>query len=86
MIEIVTCAYKKWVSGKDERRGRYLVTGVNFSATLENPFNTFRGMEGMDEILTELRADTYAPVIVAVHYASPHIEYLDRGKSRVSLE
>ena len=39
MIEIVTCAYKKWVSGKDERRGRYLVTGVNFSATLENPFN-----------------------------------------------
>ena len=43
-------------------------------------------MEGMDAILTELRADTYAPVIVAVHYASPHIEYLDRGKSRVSLE
>ena len=86
VIEIVTCAYKKWVRGKDERRGRYLVTGVNFSATLENPFNTFRGMEGMDEILTDLRADSYAPVIVAVHYASPHIEYLDRGKSRVSLE
>ena len=33
-----------------------LITGVNFSATLENPFDTFRGMEGMDEILTELRA------------------------------
>jgi hypothetical protein len=63
-----------------------LVTGVNFSATLENPFNTFRGMEGMDEILTDLRADSGAPVIVAVHYASPHIEYLDRGKSRIGLE
>jgi len=86
IVEIVTCAYKKWVSGKDERRARYLVTGVNFSATLENPFNTFRGMEGMDEILTDLRADSGAPVIVAVHYASPHIEYLDRGKSRIGLE
>jgi hypothetical protein len=53
---------------------------------LENPFNAFRGMEGMEEILAELRADSYAPIIVAVHYASPHIEYLDRGKSRIGLE
>ena len=86
MIEIATCAYKKWVAGNHERRGRYLVTGVNFSATLENPFNSLRNLEGMDEILADLRADTYAPVIVAVHYASPHIEYLDRGKSRIGLE
>ena len=35
---------------------RMLITGVNFSATLENPFDTFRGMEGMSEILAELRA------------------------------
>ena len=28
----------------------------------------------------------YAPVIVCVHYACPHIEYLDRGKSRIGLE
>ena len=77
-----------WRGGRRqaERRGRYLVTGVNFSATLENPFNAFRGMEGMEEILAELRADSYAPIIVAVHYASPHIEYLDRGKSRIGLE
>jgi hypothetical protein len=86
IVEIATCAYQTWVSGKAQRYGRYLVTGVNFSATLENPFNTFRGMEGLEEILTDLRADSYAPVIVAVHYASPHIEYLDRGKSRIGLE
>ena len=86
VVEIATCAYQKWVSGKNERRGRYLITGVNFSAALENPFNTFRGMEGMEEILTDLRADSYAPIIVCVHYASPHIEYLDRGKSRIGLE
>jgi hypothetical protein len=86
MVEIAICPYQKWVAGKDERRGRNLITGVNFSATLENPFHSFRGMEGMDEILVELRAGPHKPVIVAVHYACPHIEYLDRGKSRIGLE
>jgi hypothetical protein len=86
MVEIATCPYKKWVRGKKDTPGRELITGVNFSATLENPFHTLRGMEGLDEILTELRAGSNAPVIVCVHYACPHIEYLDRGKSRIGLE
>jgi hypothetical protein len=85
VVEIAICPFKEWVDGGRER-ARLLITGVNFSATLENPFNTFRGMEGLDEILTELRAGEYAPVIVCVHYACPHIEYLDRGKSRIGLE
>jgi hypothetical protein len=42
-------------------------------------------MESMDELLVELRAGPNAPMIVCVHYASPHIEYLDRGKSRIGL-
>ena len=86
VVEIATCPFKEWVNGESERRGRHLITGVNFSATLENPFQTFRGLEGMDELLTELRAGKYAPVIVCVHYTCPHIEYLDRGKSRIGLE
>jgi Histidine kinase-, DNA gyrase B-, and HSP90-like ATPase len=85
VVEIATCAFKEWVTGKDAP-SRELITGVNFSATLKNPFSTFRGMEGMEEILAELRAGKHAPVIVCVHYASPHIEYLDRGKSRIGLE
>lgn len=85
-VEIATCAFKQWVAGKERESNRLLITGVNFSATLENPFETFKGMEGMDEILTDLRAGQYAPVIVCVHYACPHIEYLDRGKSRIGLE
>jgi hypothetical protein len=56
------------------------------SATLENPFDTLKNMEGMEEMLSDRRAGSYAPIIVCVHYASPHIEYLDRGKSRISLE
>src|SRR5260370_23949497 len=86
MVEIAICPYKGWVDVKYDSRSRLLITGVNFSATLENPFNTFRGMEGLDEILTELRAGEYAPVIVCVHYACPHIEDLDRGKSRIVFE
>ena len=43
-------------------------------------------MEGMEEMLSDLRAGSYAPIVVCVHYASPHIEYLDRGKSRIGLE
>jgi hypothetical protein len=86
VVEIATSPYSKWVAGRHERRGRALITGVNFSATLENPFETFKGMEGLSEILETLRAGSYAPVIVCVHYTSPHIEYLDRGKSRIGLE
>jgi hypothetical protein len=86
VVEIATCAFKQWVIGKERAPGRMLITGVNSSATIENPFETFKGMEGMDEILTDLRAGTNAPVIVCVHYVCPHIEYLDRGKSRIGLE
>jgi Histidine kinase-, DNA gyrase B-, and HSP90-like ATPase len=85
VVEIATCPFKQWVAGKKEQE-RVLVTGVNFSATLENPFDTFRDLEGMDEILTNLRAGTDAPVIVCVHYTCPHIEYLDRGKRHIGLE
>jgi hypothetical protein len=86
VVEIATCPYKQWVTGKADSRSRDLITAVNFSATLDNPFNTFRGMEGVDEILSDLRAGSSAPIIILVHYASPHIEYLDRGKSRIGLE
>jgi hypothetical protein len=86
LVEIVTCAFKAWVNGKQHKTGRALITGVNFSATLDNPFRSLRGLASMDELLVDLRAGPDAPVIVCVHYVCPHIEYLDRGKSRIGLE
>jgi hypothetical protein len=86
VVEIATCAFKEWVRGKERARGRLLITGINFSATLENPFESLRNMQTMEALLTDLRAGEDAPVIVCVHYACPHIEYLDRGKSRIGLE
>jgi Histidine kinase-, DNA gyrase B-, and HSP90-like ATPase len=85
MVEMAICPFKQWVDGGRER-ARVLITGINFSAALNNPFDELRGMAGMSEILADLRAGAFAPVIVCVHYASPHIEYLDRGKSRIGLE
>jgi hypothetical protein len=85
VVEIAICVSKKWVAGGRDS-GRVLITGVNFSATLTNPFHSLRGMQGLEGHLAELRAGEDAPVVVCVHYASPHVEYLDRGKSRIGLE
>ncbi len=85
MFEIATCPFKEWVDGGKEP-DRLLITGVNFSATLKNPFDELRGFAGLSDLLATLRAGESAPVIVCIHYACPHIEYLDRGKSRIGLE
>jgi hypothetical protein len=74
LLEIATCPFEQWVAGEDATRRRKLITGINFSAALENPFAVLKNMQGMGEILTDLRAGAFAPVIVAVHYASPHME------------
>jgi hypothetical protein len=86
IVEIAVCPYKAWVAGGNTRTDRMLVTGVNFSATLENPFDTMKDLEGLTEMLVDLKAGESAPIIVCVHYACPQIEYLDRGKSRIALE
>jgi hypothetical protein len=85
MVEIALCPFKAWVDG-GIAPDRMLITGVNFSVTLENPFDTMKNLAGLTEMLADLKAGESAPVIVCVHYASPHIEYLDRGKSRIGLE
>jgi hypothetical protein len=41
VVEIATCAFKEWVAGNDAPT-RELITGVDFSATLENPFSMWR--------------------------------------------
>jgi DNA topoisomerase VI subunit B len=66
---------------EDERR---LVTGVNWSPGIRNPFRSL-GAFGMslDTILSRQRVDQDEPVIFVLHAAYPRVEYLDRGKSSV---
>ena len=42
--------------------------------------------EGAETLLSNLRAQSNDPVIVALHYACPRVAYLDRGKSAIVVE
>ena len=66
--------------------GRRLVTGVNWSPGIINPFRDL-GRFGMslDTILSRQRADRDEPVILVLHIACPSVEYTDRGKSAVVI-
>ena len=73
-----------WLGDKAEEEGRRLVTGVNWSPGIRNPFRSL-GPFGMslDSILSRQRVDADEPVIFVLHAAYPRVEYLDRGKSSV---
>ena len=72
-----------WLGDKAEPERR-LVTGVNWSPGIHNPFRTL-GSFGMslDSILSRQRVDADEPVTFVLHAAYPRVEYLDRGKSSV---
>ena len=72
-----------WLGDKAENERR-LVTGVNWSPGIRNPFRSL-GAFGMslDTILSRQRVDADEPVIFVLHAAYPRVEYLDRGKSSV---
>jgi DNA topoisomerase VI subunit B len=68
-----------------ERDARLLVTGVNWSAAIINPFRQLGGPHGrsLDAILTSQRVAEGEPVIMVAHLAQPRVQYTDRGKSAV---
>lgn len=67
-----------------ENETRRLVTGVNWSPGILNPFRELgRFGQSLDTILSRQRADQDEPVILVLHMASPRVEYTDRGKSAV---
>jgi DNA topoisomerase VI subunit B len=65
---------------------RKIVAGANWSAAIGNPFRRFGSTgEGLDSTLAKVRANARQPVICALHLASAHIQYADRGKSSIIL-
>jgi hypothetical protein len=65
---------------------RRLVTGVNWSPGIINPFRVLgRFGASLDTVLSQQRADADEPVILVLHMACPRVEYLDRGKSSVVM-
>lgn len=70
-----------------DRHDRTLVTGVNWSPGIINPFRELgRFGQSLDTILTEQRASQNEPIILVLHMACPRVEYTDRGKSAVVIE
>ena len=70
----------------EEAPVRRMVTGVNFSAALGNPFRSFgQSGEGLENLLAQQRADRGEPVVFFLHLASPRIEFSDRGKTALVL-
>jgi hypothetical protein len=66
---------------------RKFITGVNWSPGINNPFRQLgRSGEGLDGILTGVRANTSQPVIAVLHLACPRVAYTDRGKSAIVVE
>jgi DNA topoisomerase VI subunit B len=65
---------------------RKIITGANWSVGIANPFRAFGSTgEGLESTLAKVRANASAPVICALHLASAHIQYADRGKSSIIL-
>jgi DNA topoisomerase VI subunit B len=65
---------------------RRLVTGVNWSPGISNPFRELgRHAASLDAELEALRAGPREPVIYVIHMACPRVEYRDRGKSSVHI-
>jgi DNA topoisomerase VI subunit B len=70
-----------WCPQLQERR---LVTGVNWSPGIVNPFRELgKSGRSLDSVLQEQRAGQDEPVCVFLHLICPRVEYTDRGKSAI---
>jgi DNA topoisomerase VI subunit B len=67
-------------------KARRLVTGVNWSPGILNPFRQIGKFgKSLDEVLARQRSGRSEPVILVLHIACPRVEYTDRGKSAVVI-
>jgi hypothetical protein len=66
---------------------RRIIAGVNFSVGIGNPFRSFRQYvgEGLETLLTNLRASSAEPIVYVIHYSCPRADYTDRGKTALVI-
>jgi DNA topoisomerase VI subunit B len=74
----------------DDQAPRRLITGVNWSAGIINPFRNLGGRgggwsDGLGALLESQRASHHAPIVFLLHVAHPRVRYTDRGKSAVAI-
>lgn len=65
---------------------RQLITGINWSPTLVDPFRSLsRYGIGLDGLLNSLHIGQSDPVTFVLHLTCPHLNYTDRGKSSLEV-
>ena len=62
-----------------------LITGVNWSPGIVNPFRSLGYGRGLESLLAEKFAGPQEPVMILVHLACPRVTYTDRGKSAIVM-
>jgi DNA topoisomerase VI subunit B len=67
-----------------DREGSSVVTGVNFSVGIRNPFQEI-GFRSLSSLLEHQMAGVDEPIVFILHYTCPRIGYTDRGKSTITL-
>ncbi len=66
----------------DDGNGLSLITGINWSPTLIDPFRHFQGYGlGLNGLLNKQRVENQHDVTCVLHLACPHLNYTERGKS-----
>jgi DNA topoisomerase VI subunit B len=87
VIEFAFGIHRNGLDAGGQAPQRKIITGVNWSPGIKNPFRQIgHGGDGLDAILSEVRATTSQPVIAVLHLACPRVAYTDRGKSAIVVE
>jgi DNA topoisomerase VI subunit B len=80
VVEFAYGIHRKGLSNASRGPSRKVITGVNWSPGINNPFRQLgRNGASLDSILADVRANTAQPVIAALHLACPRVTYTDRG-------
>ncbi len=72
---------------KDETKSRRIVTGVNWSGAIDNPFRSLgQGYrDGLNALLEKQMAGYNEPVMLLLHCACARVRYTDRGKTNIAI-
>jgi hypothetical protein len=68
-----------------DAENRRLVTGVNSSVGIRQPFQRLGYFENLSSLLAKRYAGQDEPIVFVLHYTCPRVDYTDRGKSAISL-
>ena len=71
----------------DETANRRIITGVNWSGSISNPFRSLGKsfQDGVAALLEKQMAGKSEPIIFVLHIACARVRYQDRGKTSIAI-